>query len=1106
MALESLDIRVRQQGARTVARDVRNIGFAASAATGQLSTTSRILRGLALASVTRRIFAFADSFTNLNNRVRIFAENQEQANATSRELVEIANRARVATDAVSLTFQRLAINQERLGLTTERTLRLTELLSKAVTVGGSSAQEASGALRQFSQGLSSDFRSAAQELNSVLEQTPGLARALADGLGTTTDQIKLLAEEGRLNSQIVIQAIESQADVIEGRFARIAPTIGQAFQVFTNSVEVFVGQVFRASDAGKAITDTLITLGRRLLLLAADEERLNEVIDTTVTALQILLGLRVASFVVSYASAIDRATAASLRFVGVRVAAAFNSIGVSALFASRSVNALQIGTLGDAVFEAAIQTRRTGGVFSRVFGGIRSLLSPITGLLSGITSRVAGLGRALVALIAANPFALLVASVIAVGAALFGLRDELVVVNGQTVQIRDIAVAAFQVLSERVLEAVGRARELGRAFAESIGGLRGFINNFISSFTTLGRLIGEVAGALVLDFQSAFQIVSEGAGNVVRAFRLAFSGDFTGAFEALFRPLPSTFESAFGQIDVGRIVQEEFGRDFLQEIADLFSGTEIGRRAAELAQERARAEAAGAQGIGAEGRGAGVRETTFLLTEQQQAVSDLIAEFDVATRVTLDFLEAQNDLQGAVEKGIITERERAALLQQLGQDRFRRLAAETDEAAAATIEYNDRVAELRAEAAGGKIGADELSAALRRQRNEFQDSLRDIRAWQEQLSATDSVLEGAREGIDSFAEGIGTVFSNVAGLTESLLGQGLDAITEFTTKGTLDFRQFALDAIAEIQKVVLRLLALYAIRAGQQAAAGEGSFLGNFFTSGTPQGPGEGGPASTETGGGSLVGIFTDLLLGGRQEVRAGEQPTGAPADPLFVTISTSSNLAEDINNPITDALNQGQDEQAARDSDQAARQEGLFTRLTTGIGDFFSGTFDSITSIFSGGFDSITGGLSSLGSLFSNGLSGLASSLTGALGSLGGLLGLGGGSGGDTTSQVLGLVGGLVGIAGGFAAGGPVTGADLGKTFLVGESGPELFSPKQTGTVVPNDQLAAMGGQPPPVNVQVVNVDDPESVPNAMSTKAGETVVMNIVKRNRGRMRQLLA
>lgn len=119
------------------------------------------------------------------------------------------------------------------------------------------------------------------------------------------------------------------------------------------------------------------------------------------------------------------------------------------------------------------------------------------------------------------------------------------------------------------------------------------------------------------------------------------------------------------------------------------------------------------------------------------------------------------------------------------------------------------------------------------------------------------------------------------------------------------------------------------------------------------------------------------------------------------------------------------------------------------------------------------------------------------ALQGIGGALGGASGGGG-----FLGQLGGLLsGFGGARATGGPVS---PGRSFLVGERGPELFTPPETGRVVPTDALGGMAQ--PTVNVQVVNVDDPSSVPKAMSTKAGEQVVLNTIQRNASRLREILA
>ena len=75
-----------------------------------------------------------------------------------------------------------------------------------------------------------------------------------------------------------------------------------------------------------------------------------------------------------------------------------------------------------------------------------------------------------------------------------------------------------------------------------------------------------------------------------------------------------------------------------------------------------------------------------------------------------------------------------------------------------------------------------------------------------------------------------------------------------------------------------------------------------------------------------------------------------------------------------------------------------------------------------------------------------------------------------DLGSKVAGFVGGIFG--GGKASGGSVAG---GTTYLVGEQGPELFTPSSAGYIVPNNKLASGGGGNV-INVTVNGAVDPIS------------------------------
>jgi hypothetical protein len=113
-------------------------------------------------------------------------------------------------------------------------------------------------------------------------------------------------------------------------------------------------------------------------------------------------------------------------------------------------------------------------------------------------------------------------------------------------------------------------------------------------------------------------------------------------------------------------------------------------------------------------------------------------------------------------------------------------------------------------------------------------------------------------------------------------------------------------------------------------------------------------------------------------------------------------------------------------------------------------------------------------------------------------LQGFGSGGSGGGAGGFLGFLGGLFG--GGFQSGGAVRG---GQPILVGERGPEVFSPPGSGQITPNVNINQAAQAAPTVNV--VNVTDPADIPGGLRTAEGESEVINIIQRNPDQVRRIL-
>lgn len=149
--------------------------------------------------------------------------------------------------------------------------------------------------------------------------------------------------------------------------------------------------------------------------------------------------------------------------------------------------------------------------------------------------------------------------------------------------------------------------------------------------------------------------------------------------------------------------------------------------------------------------------------------------------------------------------------------------------------------------------------------------------------------------------------------------------------------------------------------------------------------------------------------------------------------------------------------------------------------------------------FDPFNDGLEGMARSFAQTLQRMASQMLAAkiFETIGGVLK------GSDTGWVSSLGGSLLkSVAGARADGGPV---GAGQTYLVGERGPELFTPSTAGAVLPNDLLGrAAGGGAPVVNIRNVNAFDTSVISDFMGSDPGERLVINAVKRNPGLIKQL--
>ena len=256
-----------------VVLDSRGVNSGVRRTEGQLNRLERRQRGLtsgfraaasaaaafAGALATREIIRLTNTYQGLQNQLRVVTDSQAELNAASERLFEIAQETRTPLESTVELFSRASIAADELGASQEELFRLTEITGQALAVQGSSAQEASGALRQLSQSFSSGIVRA-EEFNSILEGAFPLAQAAARGIdeaGGSVGRLRQLVVEGEISSREFFEAILEGGEQLEEQFANTDVTISQAFTNIQNSLIQFVGQLSDSTGIGDGLAGVL---------------------------------------------------------------------------------------------------------------------------------------------------------------------------------------------------------------------------------------------------------------------------------------------------------------------------------------------------------------------------------------------------------------------------------------------------------------------------------------------------------------------------------------------------------------------------------------------------------------------------------------------------------------------------------------------------------------------------------------------------------------------------------------------------------------------------------------------------------------------------------
>lgn len=230
------DIDRAKKGLKVVGDQAENAGSKINALWqqfGALAAFSGMTLGL------KSIIDTVDEWKVIEGQVNNVTKSQKESKNVQEEIYNIASRTRQKYQSTAELFTSVARNAESLKKDNKEILTFTEDVANAMLLGGGSDASQQAALVQLGQALGSGVLRG-DELNSILEQAPRLAKAIAEGMGTTIGNLRQMGQEGKLTSQDVFKAIRSQSDKLKGELGKMPWTVGQATTKMANAYGKFL--------------------------------------------------------------------------------------------------------------------------------------------------------------------------------------------------------------------------------------------------------------------------------------------------------------------------------------------------------------------------------------------------------------------------------------------------------------------------------------------------------------------------------------------------------------------------------------------------------------------------------------------------------------------------------------------------------------------------------------------------------------------------------------------------------------------------------------------------------------------------------------------------
>lgn len=215
-----------------------------------LSTARNIAVVFAAFKIGGSIVRFSDDIIQTEARLKLMLDEGQSFEQLQEDIYQSAQRTRASYSSTADTIAKMGLNAGHAFANNKELIAFMEAVNMQFAIGGAGAAQMEGAMLQLTQAMGAGALRG-EELNSILDAAPGIARNIERYMGWAQGSIKQYAEQGLVSSQIVKAAMLNSLDDIRDDFNQMPQTSSQIWNRVSNAATM----AFR--DVGRDINDLL---------------------------------------------------------------------------------------------------------------------------------------------------------------------------------------------------------------------------------------------------------------------------------------------------------------------------------------------------------------------------------------------------------------------------------------------------------------------------------------------------------------------------------------------------------------------------------------------------------------------------------------------------------------------------------------------------------------------------------------------------------------------------------------------------------------------------------------------------------------------------------